>query len=58
MLRKLDVVKEAGGANRALVKQINGVTAAGAMTIEMIPRTKELTDKTAPIISGIEVIVE
>ena len=58
VLKKFDVVKAAGGANRAVVKEIKGVTAARAMTLEMIPRARQLTDKTAPMISGIEVVAE
>ena len=46
------------GANRAVVKEFKGVTAARAMMIEMIPRARQLTNKTAPILSGIEVIAE
>jgi len=58
VLKQFDVVKAAGGANRAVVKEFKGVKAARAMTIELIPRAKQLTNKTAPIISGIEVIAE
>ena len=58
VLKNFDVVKSAGGANRALVKTFKGVMVARAMTIELIPRVKELTDTTVPIISGIEVIAE
>ena len=50
VLEDLDVVKEAGGARRALVKEIKGVKADRALTIEMIPKARQLTNKTAPIL--------
>ena len=58
VLKDLDVLKEAGGARRALVKEIKGVTAARAMTVEMIPKARQLTKKSAPILSGIELVAE
>jgi outer membrane protein assembly factor BamB len=57
-LENLDVFKEAGGAHRALVKEIKGVTVARAITIEMIPKARQLTNKSVPILSGIEMIAE
>ena len=58
VLENFDVVKEAGGGNRAISKEFNGVIATATMKLEMIPKAKELTDKTAPIISAIEVFAE
>jgi len=58
VLKGFDVAKEAGGANRALAKEIKGVAVGATMTLELIPKAKELTEKTAPIISGIEVFAE
>jgi len=58
VLENFDVAKEAGGPNRAVVREFNGVIASATMKLEMIPKVKELTEKTAPIISGIEVFAE
>ena len=55
VLKDFDVAKAAGGANRAVVKQFHDVVAARAVTVELVPKTKELTPLSAPIISGIEI---
>jgi hypothetical protein len=57
-LEHLDVVKEAGGRFRALVKEFKGVRAENVLTVELVPRSDDLTPSTAPILSGLEVILE
>ena len=56
VLADFDIVKAAGGPNRAVVKRFDDVVAAGAVTLELVPKTQRVTASTAPIISGIEVI--
>ncbi len=56
VLKDFDVVKAAGGRNRAVVRQIDGVSAARAITLEFVPKAKVLTERTAPIVSAIEII--
>ena len=56
VLNDLDVAKAAGGSHRALVKEIKGIDATRAVTLEFIPKAKALTDRTAPIISAIEIV--
>jgi hypothetical protein len=57
-LEHLDVVKEAGGRFRALVKEFKGVRAENVLTVELGPRSDDLTPSTAPILAGREVILE
>ena len=54
VLRDVDIVKEAGGRHKALVKEIDAVTADKLLTVEFIPPTSQVTERTAPVLSGIE----
>ena len=56
VLKDFDVAKAAGGRNRAVVKEIGGIVAARALTLEFVPKAKAPTDRTAAIISGIEIV--
>ncbi|MFQ6096416.1 MAG: PQQ-binding-like beta-propeller repeat protein [Armatimonadota bacterium] len=53
VINGLDVVREAGGRNVALVREISGVRARDSVTLELIPASEE-----PPIISGLEVYEE
>jgi hypothetical protein len=55
VLADFDVARAAGGGNRAVVKQFDDVAAARAVMLELIPKAKDITGLTAPIISGIEI---
>ncbi len=50
---RVDIVKEAGAANRALIKVVRGVAARGTMTIELAPVTGG-----APLVCALEVVEE
>ena len=54
-LRDFDIVRTAGGKNRAVVKEFKDIVAARALTLELTPKAKELTASSAPVISGIEI---
>ncbi len=56
VLRDFDIVAAAGGRNRAVVKDFQGVVASRALTLELIPKTQELTDLTAPVLCGLEIL--
>jgi hypothetical protein len=56
--RNVDIVKEAGGTRTALVKEFPGVSADKLISIEFKPGVDELTSRTMPVISGIEIIGE
>ena len=55
MLENLDVSTEAGGPNRALVKELKGVKVGRDLTVKLAP-----VDPVGlrPILSGIEVVAE
>jgi len=55
VLEDFDIAKAAGGPNRAVVKQFDGVVASRALILELVPKTKETTVETAPILNGIEI---
>ena len=57
-LNGLDVVKEAGGRNKALVKEFKGVSAGDTLTVELVPRGEPAGSTREPIISAIEVSEE
>jgi len=52
VLKNFDIVKEAGGVNRAVVKEFTGVDVAGKLTISLLPKTG------STLIGGIEAIME
>ena len=58
VLKDFDVVKAAGGSRRALVKQFDGITARRALTLDLVPKAREVTASTAPILSAVEVKAE
>jgi hypothetical protein len=41
-----------------VIKDFKGVKAKAALTIELRPRTAEVTDATAPVICGLELSAE
>ncbi len=56
VLEDFDVVKAAGGRNRAIVKEIEGVSATRSLALEFVPKTKKVANRTAPILSAIEIV--
>jgi len=57
VISELDVVAEAGGRNRALVREIKGLSGS-SFRLDFIPRRKPWNESNVPIISGIEVFEE
>jgi hypothetical protein len=57
-LENFDISKEAGGTGSPVVMDFKGVRARAALTIELRPRTAEVTDATAPVICGLEISAE
>jgi hypothetical protein len=53
VISRLDIAKEAGAANRALVKEIRGVAATGTMVIEL-----GAVAGSAPLLCALEVVEE
>ncbi|MBM3972312.1 MAG: hypothetical protein FJ302_21000 [Planctomycetes bacterium] len=54
-LASLDVVKEAGGRNRALVKELRGVSVGDELVIDLSPTSSKLR---AAILCGLEIQAE
>jgi outer membrane protein assembly factor BamB len=55
-LPTLDVVQAAGGTNRSLVKEINNVTAAESLLVELAPAST--SKHSAAILSGVEIQIQ
>jgi len=56
VLKDFDVVKAAGGPNRAIAKTFPDLTAVRALTIELVPKAEAVSAATAPILSAIELL--
>ncbi|MBI5397577.1 MAG: PQQ-binding-like beta-propeller repeat protein [Verrucomicrobia bacterium] len=58
VLKSFDVVKEAGGPRKAVVKEFKGVDVDEDLLIEFKPPTKQGGGKLAPILQTVEVVRE
>jgi len=58
VLKDFDIVKAAGGSDRAVVKVLNGVEVAGNLKVELIPKAPKPTAAQAPVINYIEAVAE
>lgn len=56
VLRDFDIAAIAGSGNRAVVKDFRGIVASRALTLELIPKAQEITDLTAPVLCGLEIL--
>lgn len=57
VLDKFDLVKEAGGSYRAVVREFAGVRVSRNLEIELVPRDKEsLSMNCMPVLCGVEVL--
>ena len=56
VLKDFDIFREAGGRNRAVVKEFKGIEVAGSLKIELVPKVPVSTSEQAPLLNGIEVI--
>jgi hypothetical protein len=58
VLKSLDIAREAGGRNRALVKEFNHVKASEQVVIDLTPGAQPSDDGAPPLICGVEVVQE
>ena len=58
VLKDFDVVRDAGGRRKALVREFKHVAAGELLTLEFIPRGSETTTVTVPILSALELFEE
>ena len=56
VLPALDIFKAAGGAGRALVKEVKDVEAGESLTLELVPQGTPTAPAAMPVINGIEII--
>jgi outer membrane protein assembly factor BamB len=54
----LDIVREAGGPRKALVRTYKGVPAGNNMSLELVPRNKSSGTRAMPVINGLEIVCE
>ncbi|MCX6899804.1 MAG: PQQ-binding-like beta-propeller repeat protein [Verrucomicrobia bacterium] len=57
-LKNFDVVKEAGGQRKAIVKEFKGVAVSDNLTIELLPKLRQPKPEQAPILQTVEVVRE
>ena len=57
VLAGLDVARATGGTRRALIKEFRGVTAAGALNLQLVQKKGAALDS-APFLNALEVIRE
>ena len=56
--QSVDVVKEAGGRGKALVRTFQGVKVTDNLAVELVPRSKGKALHEVPILSALEVQIE
>jgi hypothetical protein len=56
VLEDFDVVRAARGARRAVVREFDGIAARRAVVLEFVPKAAEVTARTAPILSAVELL--
>lgn len=54
----LDVVKEAGGPRKALVRTYKGIPAGNNLSLEFVPRSKDVSARSLPVLNGLEIVTE
>ena len=54
----LDIASAAGGIRTALIREFRGIQAGKNLSVELVPHARSLTERNAPILSGIEVVAE
>jgi len=55
-LTNVDICKLADGSGRGVVREIKGVKAIDAVTVELVPKAEEPTKRNAPLLNGIELV--
>ncbi len=55
---QFDVVEQAGGRHKALIREFRGVEAGDKLTIELVPSTNKPTNGQLPILQGVEIVKE
>jgi hypothetical protein len=56
VLEDFDVVEAAGGRDRAVCKEFEGVEVSDRLVIELLPKTANPAPEQAPIVQGVEIV--
>ncbi|MGQ9575937.1 MAG: outer membrane protein assembly factor BamB family protein [Thermoguttaceae bacterium] len=55
VLDSFDIVKEAGGPNRAVFKEFSGIEVKDDLTVQLVPKTPNPSPQQGPILQAIEI---
>ena len=59
VLDDFDIVREAGGSCKAIIRQFRGITVSRDLEIELVAQDKKLSSKNGvPVLCGVEVLRE
>jgi len=60
VLKDFDIIKNAGGTDKAIVKEFKDVLASDAVKVELLPKVPagQITASTAPVLGGVEVLIQ
>jgi len=58
VMENLDILKEAGGVNKAVIKEFKGIAVEENLSVELIPAVSDPDMEQSPVINFIEVIRE
>lgn len=56
--KDFDVVKAAGGRNKAVFREFKGIEVYDDLTVELVPKSNEVSPQEAPVLNGIEIVRE
>ena len=56
VLRGFDVAKEAGGADRSIVKEFEGIEVTENLLIELLPKVADSSPEKTPILQAVEIV--
>ena len=58
VIKDLDVASEAGGARKALIREVKGIQVSSTLLLELAPRAANASRDALPILNAVEVIRE
>jgi hypothetical protein len=56
VLEALDIAAEAGGRDKATVREFPGIEVAGKLVIELVPKVRKPAPEQAPILQSVEIV--
>jgi len=55
VLKDFDIFKESGGRYRSIVREFSDVSVERQLDLRFIPKSSTLTDRSAPVLNGMEI---